>query len=85
MEPPPLPLIKSKYNDNSDKYFVKLKLNRDPTSSLLDLYEFKMDLFDNGNPEEFLFFVRNFNMTLSASQTLTTGVKIQYLCTIVRG
>ena len=28
-----------------------------------DLYEFKSALFDNGDPEEFLLFIRNFNMT----------------------
>ena len=33
--------------------FVKLILRIDPTSSTLGLYEFKMSLFDNGEPEEF--------------------------------
>ena len=64
-------------------YFVKLKLRRDPTSSMLDLYDFKMSLFDNGEPEEFLLFVRNFNMTLAESGTLEAGAKIPYLCTLV--
>ena len=44
-----------------------------------------MDLFDNFNQEEFLLFVRNFNMNLAASGTLVTGAKTQYLCTLVRG
>ena len=44
---------------NSDGDYVKLKLRRDPTSSILDLYEFMMSLFDHGEPEEFLLFVRN--------------------------
>ena len=55
MEPPHIPLIKIKHGDKSDKYFVKLKLRRGPTSYLLDLYEFKMDFFDNGDPYEFFF------------------------------
>ena len=42
-------LIKSKHDDNFDKYFVKLKLFRDLTSEKSDLYEFKMALFDNGD------------------------------------
>ena len=44
-----------------------------------------MSLFDNGKPEEFLLFVRNFNMTLAASGMLEAGAKYQYLRTLVRG
>ena len=51
--PPPIAPIKSKNDNKSDKYFVMIKLRRDPTSEKLDLYEFKMDLFDNGKPEVF--------------------------------
>ena len=53
MKTPPTPLIKNKQYDNTDKYFVKLKLNRDPTSKKSDLYEFMMALFYNGDTEEF--------------------------------
>ena len=48
-----------------------------------DLYDFKMNLFENGEPEEFLLFVRKFNMNLAASVTLATDAKLQYLCTLV--
>ena len=50
-----------------------------------DLYEFKMSLFENGEPEELLLFVCNFNMTLVASRALEAGATVQYLCTLVRG
>ena len=73
------------HDGKSDKYFVKLKLRIYPTSPTSDLYEFKISLFDNGKPEEFLFFVRNFNMTLLASGTLEAGAKYQYLRTLVCG
>ena len=53
VEPLPINLIKGTYDGKSDKDIVKLKLRRDPTSSKLDLYEFSMSLFDNGDPEEF--------------------------------
>ena len=72
LEPPPTPLIKSKHNDKSDKDFVKLKLRRDTTSENLDLHEFKTALSENGNPEELLLFICNFNMTLEAPGTLDT-------------
>ena len=51
---------------------------------MLDHYEFKISLFENGEPEEFLFFVCNFNMTLAASGTPEAGAKYQYICTLVR-
>ena len=66
VEPPTIPLIKGKYDGKSDKYLLKMKLRRDPTSSTADLYEFKMSLFDNGKPEELSLCMRNFNMTLVA-------------------
>ena len=60
VEPSPTPLIKSNHDDKSEKDFVKLKLRRDPTSENSDLCKFKMGLFDNGKPVQFLLFVSNF-------------------------
>ena len=53
------------------------------TSAKSDLSYLLMALLDNGDPKEFLSFVRKFNMTLAASGMLATGDKIQYLCTLV--
>ena len=50
---PPIPLIKETYDGHSEIYFVKLKLIRYPTSSTSDCYEFKLFLFDNGDPKSF--------------------------------
>ena len=85
VEPPLIPLIKETWNGKSDEDSVKLKFHRDPTSSTLDLYEFKMSLFDHGKPEDFLLSVRNFNMTLAETGTLEMDVNIHYLCTLVHG
>ena len=49
-----------------------------------DLYEFKISLFGNGDPEEFLLFITNFNMNLKASGTIPAGANIQYLRALVR-
>ena len=57
MDPPPIPLIKSNNYDKLGKYFVKIKVHWDPMSEHSDLYEFKMELFDNGDPEDLLFYV----------------------------
>ena len=48
---PPIPLIKMNNNYKLDKYFVKIKLCRDPRSENSDLYEVKMALFDHGKPD----------------------------------
>ena len=44
-----------------------------------------MTLFDKYEPEEFLLFVSNFQMTLEAPGTLAVAVNIQYLCILLCG
>ena len=83
LEPPPIPLIRKTYNGKSDGYFVKLKHFSNPMSSISDLYEFKIYLFDHDNPEGFLLFLRNFNMALTATGAMGVDAKIQYLCKLV--
>ena len=56
-----------------------------PASEKSDPYEFKIALSDNDEPEDFLLFVCNFNMTLEASGTLKDGIEVQYLHTLVHG
>ena len=43
----------------------------------------KLALFDNGDPEEFLLFIRNFNMTIDASEKIVPSAKIKYFCMLV--
>ena len=50
----------------------------------MGLYEYKIALFDNGEPEELFLFIHNFHMNLETSGTLTAGAKIQYICMLVR-
>ena len=76
-ETPQIPLIKENNNGKSTRYVLKLKLCRDPTSSMLELCDFKISLFDNGEPEEFLLFVLNFNTTLAASGILEADARFQ--------
>ena len=80
-----IPIIKENHDGKPDKDFVKLKLHRDYVLPMLDLYEFKIYLFDNGYPEEIFLLVCNFNMTLTASGTLEAVAKYKYLCTLVWG
>ena len=85
MDSPLIQLIKSKNDEKSDKNGVNNKLCRYPMSERLDFYKLKMALFDNGDPEEFLLFIRKFQMTLKASGTITSGSNIQYICMLVCG
>ena len=76
LEPPSITLVIGGNNGKTEKYFVILKLCRYPTSSMSDLYEFKMSLFDNGKPKYFFLFVRQFNMTLAELWFLEVGAKV---------
>ena len=49
------------------------------------IYEIKTDLFDNGDMEEFLFLVQNFNMTLEASGTIAAKKTFHCLCNLLGG
>ena len=63
----------------------KNQLRTDLTSENSDNYKLKTALLDNSKLEDFLLFLRNFQMTLEESGILASGGKIQYLCTLVRG
>ena len=85
VEPLPITLVKEISTGKSYGDYVKLEFHRDPTSSTSNLYELLMYLFYHGELEEFLLFVQNFQMTLSATVTLETESRVQYLCKLVCG
>ena len=60
-------------------------MRRYPTPEKLDISEFKIALFDCIESGEFLFFLRNFKLTLKVSVTLASATKIKYLRTLVCG
>ena len=78
-------IIKGKNDDKLNYCFVKIKLSMNPTSEKSYLYELKIAFFDNVNLDQFLSFIRDFNMTFEASGIITSGTRIQYLHTMVRG
>ena len=67
-------IIKSENYEKLDKYYIEIKLVRYPTSENLDPYKFKIALFDNSDPEEFLLLFCNFNMNPEASGTLNVEI-----------
>ena len=61
---PPIEVIKSNNDWKSENDCVKIKFHRDPILEKLDMYEFKMALFENVKPGALLLFVRKFKMAL---------------------
>ena len=53
LDPPLITLIKENHDGKSDKDSLKPKLRRGHKLYTLDLYEFKISLFENGKPEDF--------------------------------
>ena len=49
------------------------------------MYDLKTVFLDNVNPEEFLWFVQNFRMSLEASGNIMEHEKLQYLRTLFCG
>ena len=45
VEPPPIPLIKSRIGLKTERDYVKIRLRRNPTSENLDIHEFKIAFF----------------------------------------
>ena len=86
VEPSPIPPIKSRNYKISDKYCVEIKLHQDLTSQKLDLYEFKMALFDKGKAKEFFFLWAGLREPISCSllgsviPTHNRGYKVTRLC-----
>ena len=78
MDPPPIPLIKIRTDKKSEKYYLKIKLRRNPTPETSYMYEFKMALFDNADLEEFLLFQWNCQFTIKASGIITSGEKSSF-------
>ena len=85
MEPPLIPLIKSKNYTKSEKDSIQIKFHRYPTLETFDMHESKTGFFDNGKQEELLLFMWNFQMMLYVSGTLVESMNIQYLRIVLFG
>ena len=85
VNPPPIYLIIWYIERKTEKYFIKIKLHRNYTSVMSDVYEYKMTLFENWEPEEFLQMIWNYETSIrSPGDTSETG-KNQYLSTLLHG
>ena len=82
---PPTPLIKIEIGKNSEKYYIKIKLCRNPMLEACNMYELKMALFENEEPKYFLLFQWTYHMMFGEPGNITVGIKIQYLHNVIRG
>ena len=76
VDTPPIPLIKSDIDTNLEKDYVKIKLRRNTMLETYDMYDFKMALFDNFEPKEFLLFERNYNFATTGDFSLWSGIRV---------
>ena len=74
--------IECDMENKSENGFIMIQLFMNPVSTLSIMYEFKIVIFGNGEPEYFLLLQQNFHLDLNASVTITVSVKIEYLCTL---
>ena len=79
VEPPLITIIRETRNSKSDKVFIHITFFGDHTSSISDLYWFKMSLLCHRDTEEFLLFIHNFKMIIAAIGMLRMDSKIHYL------
>ena len=85
IEPLPIPLIKLEVDDYCTTHIIKVKMRRNPSSAASEKYNVNMNTFNDGQPEEFLSLLINFNTTTDGTGSTTPSCHINYLHTILRG
>ena len=75
-DPSTTPPIKIKLDLKTERDYVKTKFHRNHISEKSYMHEFKMALFEKGNPEELLLFVPNFRNMLEASVTIASNANL---------
>ena len=56
-----------------------------PSSAASETYNINMNTFDYGKPEEFLAFLKSFNIASDGTGTTSPRIRIDYLHTMLRG
>ena len=89
IEPPPIPLIKVELEEERTSKIIRVKIRINPDSSMSETYEFKMARLKNGQPEDFLRPMKNFNIAINGRGTKSDSGQINYirtmLCTMLSG
>ena len=85
IEPPPIPRIKNEIDDVSECEIIKIKIHQNLSDANLEMYELNIEMFEHGQPEEFLTLMNILKKNVGGMWTnLATG-KINYLLTLLCG
>ena len=83
MEPPLNTQIKSNIDTKLDKYYVKIKLHRNPTSETYDIYEFKWNFLIMVVCRSFFYFngvIRKLSEHQGVSLWVKNPVSTYFMC-----
>ena len=58
---------------------IKVKMRHNPAPAGYETYEFKMAIFNNGSPEELLWFLEKVNKSIKVTGTMTVVGIINFL------
>ena len=85
VEPPPIPLIKLELDDERTIYIIKVKMRRNISLAASKTYNINMNTLDDGQPEEFLSLLKNFNNATDGTGATNSSGRINYLHMMLRG
>ena len=82
--PPPITLLKAKTGKTDEEHIIKIKMRQDPASSTPKTNELKVQMFENGKPEEFLQMWKELKTGIDGTGTTSVSGNIQLLRTMLR-
>ena len=83
--PPPTPLIKVELYELHTTHIINVKMRRNTSQAISETYNINMSTFDDGQPEEFLAQLKNFEIRIGGTGTTMPTGRIKYLCTMIHG
>ena len=81
--PPPIPLNKEHEEEEHAIHIIKANMRWDLVWTTFETYKFMMAVFENGQPEELLGFLKNFRKAIDGTGTTAVAGRINYLRTIL--
>ena len=84
-EPPPIPLIKATNGKTEETDIIRIKICRGPASATFNTYKLKVQMFENGKPEEFLQMMKDFKTGIDRTATTYATVKFNFYAKLYAG
>ena len=80
---PPIPIIKKDPQESNEYDIININMRQNPSDAASEMYKLNIVTFENGQPEEFLQLMKNFNIAVDGTGTATLAGKINYLRTML--